>query len=58
MGLKGYNTDYFGVGKMLQMAGIEPRGKKVMVLGSGGSAKTVTALLKDRGAAGHTSCKP
>ena len=48
-GLKGYNTDYFGVEKMLQMAGIEPGGKSAVVLGSGGSAKTVTALLKDRG---------
>ena len=45
--LKGYNTDYFGVSKMLAAAGIDPKGKKVMVLGSGGSAKTVVALLKD-----------
>ena len=45
--LEGYNTDYFGVQKMLGAAGIDPSGKKVMVLGSGGSAKTVVALLKD-----------
>lgn len=49
-GLQGYNTDYFGVEKMLDMAGIDPRGKKAMVLGSGGSARTVIALLKDKGA--------
>ena len=45
--LEGYNTDYFGVQKMLGAAGIDPKGQSVMVLGSGGSAKTVVALLKD-----------
>lgn len=45
--LYGHNTDYFGVEKMLEIADINPSGKKVMVLGSGGSARTVVALLKD-----------
>ncbi len=48
LGLKGYNTDYFGVEKMLEFADIEVEGKKVMVLGSGGSARTVVAFLKDK----------
>ncbi len=50
-GIEGYNTDYFGVQKMLQRARIDIEGKKVMVLGSGGSAKTVVALLQNSGCA-------
>jgi shikimate dehydrogenase len=49
-GLMGYNTDYFGVKSMLGMAGILVKGKKVMVLGTGGSARTVVTFLKDEGA--------
>ncbi len=49
--LEGYNTDYFGVQKMLGKAGIEVEGKRVMVLGSGGSAKTVVALMHNSGCA-------
>ena len=48
--LSGYNTDYFGFQLMLRRAGIEPCGKKCLVLGSGGSSKTVCCVLADMGA--------
>ena len=48
--LKGYNTDYYGFGYMLDSAGISVSGKKVLVLGSGGASLTVRTLLSDRGA--------
>lgn len=50
--LYGYNTDYFGFKKMLlSLCGNEEAvyGKKVLVLGSGGSSKTVCAVVKDLG---------
>lgn len=46
----GYNTDYFGFDGMLTASGVDVRGKKVLVLGSGGSSVTVQAVLADRGA--------
>ena len=48
--LSGYNTDYFGFKSMLENAGIGVCGEKTLVLGSGGSSKTVTAVLRDLGA--------
>ncbi len=48
--LCGYNTDYFGFSHMLDKSGIDVNGKKVMVLGNGGAAATVLAVLGDRGA--------
>jgi len=48
--LKGYNTDYYGFGYMLDLAGIDVKGKKVLVLGSGGASLTARTLLSDRGA--------
>ena len=47
--LEGYNTDYFGFWAMLSVSGIEVRGKKALVLGSGGASATVQAVLRDRG---------
>ncbi len=38
----GYNTDYFGFMYMTVDAGIEMLGKRVLVLGSGGTSKTAT----------------
>lgn len=49
--LVGDNTDYYGFSYMLNACGVDPKGKKVLVLGSGGAAKTVRAVLSDRGAA-------
>ncbi len=48
--LRGYNTDYFGFCHMLDKSGIDVHGKKVLVLGTGGAAATVLAVLHDRGA--------
>ncbi|MBO5682454.1 MAG: AAA family ATPase [Clostridia bacterium] len=47
--LFGYNTDYFGFDHMINTTGVEVRGKKALVIGRGGAAKTVRAVLSDRG---------
>lgn len=49
--LCGDNTDYFGFSYMAQKAGISLTGKKVLVLGSGGTGITVEAVAQDAGAA-------
>ncbi len=46
--LYGYNTDYFGFCHMLDKSNINVRGKKVLVLGTGGAAATVMTVLRDR----------
>lgn len=46
----GHNTDYFGFSYLLNSYGIDVMGRKVVVLGSGGVAKAVHAVLQDRGA--------
>lgn len=48
--LSGYNTDYFGFSAMLKRASIAPANRKCIVLGSGGSSKTVCCVLTDMGA--------
>lgn len=48
--LIGDNTDYDGFSYLLKKKGMHVRGKKCLILGSGGSAKTVRAVLEDRGA--------
>ncbi len=52
--LSGYNTDYFGLKAMLLRAGIDAKGKKALVLGSGGSSKTAVCVLSDLGAGSVT----
>ncbi|PKM63066.1 MAG: shikimate kinase [Firmicutes bacterium HGW-Firmicutes-21] len=47
----GDNTDYRGFSYMLKKAKISVTGKKVVVLGSGGSSRTVYAVCEDEGAA-------
>lgn len=47
--LDGYNTDYFGFLEMLRASGLTVRGKKALVLGSGGASATVQAVLRDSG---------
>ncbi len=46
--LYGYNTDYFGFRSMLERL-TDVKGKKVLVLGSGGSSKTVCTVVHDIG---------
>ena len=48
--LIGHNTDYFGFSSMVEKSGLDPNGKKVMVLGTGGASNTAVAALKDMGA--------
>lgn len=43
----GYNTDYYGFGKMLEIANIDAEGKDVVILGAGGAAKALIAFLHD-----------
>ena len=49
--LCGYNTDFFGMRALLNRAGFRLRGKKVLILGSGGTSRTARAVAEDLGAA-------
>ena len=46
----GYNTDGIGFMLMLRGAGIDVVGKKILVLGAGGSGRSTAAVLKQAGA--------
>lgn len=48
--LIGFNTDYYGFKRLLINKGIFVKHKKVIVLGSGATSKTVEAVLKNMGA--------
>lgn len=48
--LLGHNTDYFGFTSMVKKSGLDPFGKKCLVLGSGGASVTAVAVLKEMGA--------
>lgn len=48
--LLGHNTDYQGFISMVKHSGISVRGKKVIVLGSGGASNTAVEALKELGA--------
>ena len=48
--LYGYNTDFYGMSMLLARAGIEISGKKVVILGTGGTSKTSYAVAKHLGA--------
>ena len=48
--LIGHNTDYFGFHSLLRKSNLSVYGKKVLVLGSGGAAVTVEAVLKQENA--------
>lgn len=48
--LSAHNTDYFGFDSMLRRTGLSVTGKKVLVLGTGGTSKTAVAVLQDHGA--------
>ncbi len=49
--LYGYNTDYYGFLYLMKSTGIDPKGKKCLVLGSGGASLTVQAVLRGQEAA-------
>ncbi|MBU2535245.1 MAG: shikimate dehydrogenase [Chloroflexota bacterium] len=48
--LAGYNTDAPGFLQALLVKGIEPDGKKIAILGSGGAAKGISFILAEAGA--------
>lgn len=52
----GYNTDCYGFMYMMRKAGIDPEGKKVLVLGTGGAAAAINYALKVTGAGLIRSC--
>ena len=49
--LCGYNTDYYGMKALIERIGIDLTGKKVLVLGTGGTSKTARVVAVDMGAA-------
>lgn len=49
--LYGYNTDFDGFAYLLKRYNISLTGKKVLILGGGGTSKTVLAVAKAQGAA-------
>ena len=55
--LIGKNTDYYGCRFMLEQAGMEIQGRKVILLGNGGVAQAVQAVLEDLGAAAIVKVK-
>ena len=48
--LIGHNTDYFGFLSMVKKTGLTIKGKKALVLGSGGASVTAVAVLEELGA--------
>ncbi|MCH5170988.1 MAG: AAA family ATPase [Oscillospiraceae bacterium] len=48
--LYGYNTDFYGMTALIKKNNIEFSGKKVAVLGTGGTSKTAAAVAKSLGA--------
>ena len=48
--LYGYNTDYYGMQALIRRVGVDLRGKKVLILGTGGTGKTARVVATDLGA--------
>ena len=48
--LTGYNSDASGFLQALRAGGVEPAGKKVVVLGAGGASRAISFTLAERGA--------
>lgn len=48
--LLGHNTDYFGFQSLVLHSGIQVKGHKVLVLGSGGASNTAVKVLQEMGA--------
>ncbi len=49
--LIGYNTDFYGMSRLIERLGIDMRGKTVAILGTGGTSKTALAVAQHMGAA-------
>ena len=48
--LYGYNTDFCGMKMLIEKQGLDYKGKKVLILGTGGSSKTAAAVAESLGA--------
>lgn len=48
--LYGYNTDFYGMTSLIKKIGIEISGKKIVILGTGGTSKTSLAVVRALGA--------
>ena len=48
--LYGYNTDFSGMLALVKRAGVEIENKKVLIIGTGGTSKTATAVVSFLGA--------
>lgn len=48
--LFGYNTDFYGMKTLIERTGVSVNDKKVLILGSGGTAKTAFAVTTSMGA--------
>ncbi len=48
--LLGYNTDFLGMRALIEHRGVSLLGKKVLILGTGGTSKTARAVAKAMGA--------
>ena len=49
--LYGYNTDFGGMSDLIRHTGIDMKGKKVLIFGTGGTSKTAIAVAQAMGAA-------
>ncbi len=49
--LYGYNTDFAGMQDLIRRSGIDLQGKKVLILGTGGTSRTAMAVARAMGAA-------
>ena len=48
--LYGYNTDFFGMCELLKKNNVQIKGKKVLILGTGGTSQTARAVVSHLGA--------
>ena len=48
--LYGYNTDFLGLGALIERKGVSLKGKTVLILGSGGTSLTALAVCEEMGA--------
>ena len=47
--LYGYNTDYYGMKALIERVGLKLEGKKVLILGTGGTSRTARVVAADLG---------
>ena len=48
--LYGYNTDFWGLSRLIEKTGLSLKDKKVLILGTGGTSKTAVAVAESMGA--------